>query len=285
MLEMLVNPAKAERRPWEMFFVGLLYSSLSVLIVTWVFSQDAVLSKLQGIMVILFTVLFSLPFIYFTLKLEEERITKNRGSIQLLKDHRRAIYAFLWLFAGFTVAFAFWYTILPTTESYRPQIETYCQINRPANFNECVKQYGIKDSTQITPFLTNKERLFLIFTNNMYVLLFTLIFSLILGAGAIFVLAWNASVIGAAIGIFTNYKLASLPLGLFRFFLHGLPEIASYFMVTLAGGVVSVAIINHEAGTEKFWEVLQDSLNLIIGAIVVLFLAALLEVFVTPIFF
>ena len=119
----------------------------------------------------------------------------------------------------------------------------------------------------------------------MYVLLFTLIFSLILGAGAIFVLAWNASVIGAAIGIFTNYKLASLPLGLFRFFLHGLPEIASYFMVTLAGGIVSVAIINHEAGTEKFWEVLQDSLNLIISAIVVLFLAALLEVFVTPILF
>jgi len=41
-------------------------------------------------------------------------------------------------------------------------------------------------------------------------------------------------------------------------------------------------VIKHEFGTEKFWEVLQDSLNLIILSIVVLFIAALIEVFITP---
>ncbi|MBI5803995.1 stage II sporulation protein M [Candidatus Pacearchaeota archaeon] len=282
MLEMLINPKKAERQPWEMFFVGLLYASLAVLLVKWVFSADTVLVKYSGILVVLFTVLFSLPFMYYTLRLEETRIKKGRGSIQLLKDHRHALYAFLWLFVGFTVAFAFWYSILPTTESFRAQIETYCMINRPANFEDCVSQYGIKDTTITTPFLTNKERLFLIFTNNMYVLLFTLVFSLIFGAGAIFILAWNASVIGAAIGIFTDYKLSALPIGLLRFFIHGIPEIASYFIVALAGGIVSIAVIRHETGTEKFWEVLQDSLNLIISSIIILFLAALVEVFITP---
>src|SRR3989344_1314498 len=278
MLEMLINPKKAERHPWEMLFIGIFYASLSVLLVNWVFAQDAVLTKLSGILVVFFAVLFSLPFMFFTLKLEEERITPNRGSIRLLKDHRRAIYAFIWLFVGFTIAFAFWYSILPSTQSFRIQIETYCMINRPANFNECVAQYGVKETTITTPFLTNPERLALIFTNNMYVLLFTMMFSLIFGAGAMFVLAWNASVIGAAIGIFSEYKLSLLPLGFFRFFLHGLPEIASYFMVALAGGMVSVAVVNHEAGTEKFWEVLQDSLNLIVVAVAVLFLAALAEV-------
>ena len=282
MLEMLINPKKAEKRPWEMFFVGLFYSSLSVLLVTWVFSQDAVLVKSSGILVVLFTVLFSLPFMYYTLRLEESKITKNRGSVQLLKDHRSAIYAFLWLFVGFTVAYAFWYSLLPTTDSFRTQIETYCMINRPANFNECVTQYGIKDAPVALPFLTSKERLFLIFTNNMYVLLFTLIFSLIFGAGVIFILAWNATVIGAAMGIFSDYKLTLLPLGFLKFFLHGIFEIGSYFIIALAGGMVSVAVVNHETGTEKFWEVLQDSLNLIIVAIVILFLAAFMEVFVTP---
>ncbi len=285
MLEMLINPKKAERHPWEMFFIGLLYASLSVLLVNWVFSQDAVLVKYSGILVILFTVLLSLPFMYYTLRLEEKKIREGRGSLELLKAHRRAIYAFLWLFVGFTVAYAFWYTILPTTESYRAQIETYCMINRPTNFNECVTQYGIKDVSITTPFLSNKERLFLIVMNNMYVLLFTLIFSLLLGAGAIFVLAWNASVIGAAIGIVTDYQLRELPLGFFRFFIHGIFEIASYFIVALAGGIVSIAVIKHETGTEKFWEVLQDSLNLIILAVVVLFFAALVEVFVTPVLF
>ena len=285
MLEMLINPKKAERRPWEMFFIGLLYSSVSVVLVHWIFRQDAVLSKYGGILVILFTVLLSLPFIYYTLRFEEKRIVKNRGSFELLKQHRKAIYAFLWLFIGFTIAFAFWDIILPTTESYKVQIETYCMINRPTNFNECVTQYGIKNAPVVSPFLTNKERLFLIFTNNIYVLLFTLVFSLIFGAGVIFILAWNASVIGAAIGIFTDYQLRELPLGLLRFFIHGVPEIASYFIVALAGGMVSVAVVKHETGTDKFWEVLQDSLNLIILAVIVLFVAAVMEVFVTPLLF
>lgn len=285
MLEMLINPKKAERRPWEMFFVGFLYASLSVLLVNWVFSADAVLVKHSGILVVLFAVLFSLPFMYYTIRFEEGKIKRDSGSIELLKEHKRAIFAFLWLFVGFTVAFAFWYSVLPTTESFRTQIETYCMINRPTSFNECVAQYGIKDVTVTTPFLTNGERLFLIFSNNMYVLLFTLVFSLIFGAGAIFILAWNASVIGAAIGIFTDYRVSQLPLGLARFFLHGILEIASYFIIALAGGVVSIAVIKHETGTEKFWEILQDSLNLIILAIVVLFVAALVEVFITPALF
>lgn len=282
---MLIRPKKAERHPWEMFFIGAFYASVSVILVNWVFSKDAVLAKSSGVLVVLFTVMFSMPFIYYTLKLEEKRITKNRGSWQLIKDHRRAIYAFLFLFIGYTIAFFAWYSILPTTESFRTQIEVYCQINRPASFNECVTQYGLKDAPTIVPFLSNKERLFLIFTNNMYVLLFTLVFSLVFGAGVIFILCWNATVIGAAMGIFTDYKLSSIFTGFIRFFIHGILEIASYFIIALAGGMVSVAVVNHEAGTSKFWDILQDSLNLIIISIVILFIAALVEVFVTPLLF
>ncbi|MEK6800616.1 MAG: hypothetical protein AABY05_01670, partial [Nanoarchaeota archaeon] len=198
MLEMLINPKKAERHPWEMFFVGFLYASLSVLLVTWVFSKDSVLVKHSGILVVLFTVIFSLPFIYYTLRLEEKKIRRGQGYLALLEEHRHAIFCFLWLFIGFSIAFSVWYSVLPTTSSFNTQIETYCMINKPSNFNECVTQYGIKGVSLITPSLTTKERLFLIFTNNIYVLLFTLVFSLIFGAGAIFVLAWNATVIGAA---------------------------------------------------------------------------------------
>jgi stage II sporulation protein M len=150
---------------------------------------------------------------------------------------------------------------------------------------ECVKQYGIKDTSISVGYITNTDRLFHIFANNMYVLLFCLVFSLIFGAGVIFILAWNASVIAAAIGIFTKSDLAALPYGLMRYMIHGLMEIGSYFVVALAGGMISVAVIKHETGTEKFWEVLQDSLNLIIIAVVVLFLAAIVEVFITPILF
>jgi uncharacterized membrane protein SpoIIM required for sporulation len=284
---MLINPRKAERKPWELFFVGIFYATISILLVNWIFAQDAVLSKRSGILVVTFTVMFSIPFIYYIIRLEEKKITKYNGTLDLLREHKRAIYAFMWLFFGFVVAFSIWFSILPSTESFRAQIETYCFINRPSNFDECVNQYGVRGNTTTTAFLslTNKDRLFLIFSNNVYVMLFTLLFSLIFGAGVIFVLAWNASVIAAAISIFTQAKLSALPLGLLRFMLHGIPEIASYFIVALAGGIVSIAVIRHETGTEKFWHILHDSLNLIIIAVIVLFFAALVEVFVTPLLF
>lgn len=288
MLEMLINPRKAERHPWELFFVGAFYASLSLLLVNWIFSQDAVLSKYSGFIVVTFTVMFSMPFVYYTIKLEESKITSGRGIFSLLREHKKAIYSFLWLFLGFVLAFSVGYAVLPSSHSFQAQIETYCSINRPSAFNECVSQYGIRDSissSAITSLATSTDKFFAIFSNNVYVLVFTLIFSLIFGAGVIFILAWNASVIAAAVGIFMKSQLSNLPLGIAKYMLHGLPEIASYFVMALAGGLISAAVIKHEFGTEKFWEVLKDSGSLMVLALVVLFMAALIEVFITPMFF
>jgi uncharacterized membrane protein SpoIIM required for sporulation len=282
MLEMLINPRKAEREPWELFFVGLFYASLSILLVNWIFGGDPVLAKYSGILVVTFCVMFTLPFIYYVIKLEEEKNEKIEGFAGLLKEHSKALHAFMWLFLGFVVAFSFWYIVLSSNTSFRAQIETYCAINRPTNFDECVSQYGIKTAVKTTAFVSAKEKIFMIFANNVYVLIFTFVFSLIFGAGAIFVLAWNASVIAAAIGIFTKSTLRDLPLGLARYMIHGIPEIGAYFVGALAGGILSVAVIKHEVKTEKFWKILQDALNLIIISVVVLFLASLVEVFITP---
>ena len=285
MLEMIIGPKKAERQPWEMFFIGLFYASASILLVNWIFSRDAVLMKYSGVLVVTFTVMFSLPFVYYLIKLEEKKAVSNLGAFPLLKEHRKALWAFLWLFVGFVVAYSFWYILLPTTQSFKAQVETYCAINRPAEYDGCLAQYGGAKGVQQTAFAGNKERLFLIFANNIYVLIFTMVFSLLFGAGAIFILAWNASVIAAAISIFTRSSLAELPIGLVRYMIHGLPEIAAYFIAAMAGGIISVAVIRHEATSDRFWNILQDSLNLIIVAVVVLFLAALMEVFLTPLLF
>jgi len=155
MLEMLINPQKAERKSWELFFVGAFYASLSILLVNWIFSQDAVLSRYSGILVVTFTVMLSMPFVYYTLRLEESRVSNEKGTIALLKEHKRAIYAFVWLFLGFVIALSFWYMVLSSTQSFRAQIETYCLINRPANFEACVNQYDIKDASAPVVFISN----------------------------------------------------------------------------------------------------------------------------------
>jgi uncharacterized membrane protein SpoIIM required for sporulation len=285
MLEMLLSPRKAERRPWEMFFVGLFYASLSILLVGWFFSNDAVLSKYSGILIVTFCVMFTTPFIYYAIRNEEEKETNYSGAFKMLREHSRTLFAFMWLFLGILVAFAFWYMVLSSSQSFRAQIETYCMINRPSNFNDCVSQYSPGAKSIGTGFVSSTDKIFMIFANNVYVLLFTIVFSLVFGAGAIFVLAWNASVIAAAIGIYTKSNLASLPLGLGRYMIHGIPEIAAYFIAALAGGIVSMAIVRHDVRGQKFWDILQDSLNLIILAVVILFVAALIEVFITPMLF
>lgn len=285
MLEMIINPKRAERRSWEMFIIGIIYASLSILLVNWIFAQDVVLAKYSGILMITFCVMFSMPYMYYAIKLEEEKDIKIEGMFRLLKEHNKTLMGFLWLFLGFIVAFSFFYIVMPSENNFRAQIETYCMINRPANYVECIEQYGVKATGGTTGFLTSREKLIAIFTNNIYVLMFTLIFSLIFGAGAIFILAWNASVIAAAVGIFSKSNLAGLPLGIARYMIHGLPEIGAYFIGALAGGIISVAIIKHDVRSDKFWGILQDSLNLIILAVIVLFLAALIEVFITPVLF
>ncbi len=284
MIEMLIRPKRAERRPWEMFFVGLVYASIAFLLVSFVFSADMALKDGAGLLMVIFTVIFCLPFVYYLIKLEEGKDVEISSSGTLIKEHSKAISALIWLFLGFVVAFSFWYLVFPTQagENFNFQIKTFCAINSPQDYKNCIEMYGVPI---ITGKATGFDIVMGIFANNIYVLIFTIIFSLAFGAGAIFILVWNATVIASAIGIFAKGSLSGIPLGLARYMIHGVPEIAAYFIGALAGGIVSVAVIRKDLRGERAWSILQDALILIIIAIIILVLAALMEVYFTPLIF
>ena len=112
MLEAIINPKSAEKGPWKMLFVGLIYASLSLLLVKWFFGADPILSQYSGMIVIVFCVMFSLPFMYFIIKQEEVEDEQIEGFLGVWRTHNDAIRAFLWLFLGFIVAFSFWHIVL-----------------------------------------------------------------------------------------------------------------------------------------------------------------------------
>ena len=284
MLESLINPKRVEKGSWKMFFIGLVYASLSLLLVHWFFSGDAVLSQYSGMIVVTFCVMFSLPFMYFIIKKEEEEDEQVEGFLGVWKAHKDAIFALMWLFVGFVVAFSFWYILLQNSALFNAQIETYCMINSPGNIENCLSKYSFTGST-ISGDATRGLRFFSIIENNIYVMIFTLIFALIFGAGAIFILAWNASVIASAIGIFTQYKIIEIPLGIARYMIHGFPEIAAYFITALAGGMFGFGIIKHGIKDRRFIKVLENVSLLLFLAIIVLIVAALIEVYLTPLLF
>ena len=286
MLESLINPKRVEKGPWKMFFVGLLYASLSLLLVHWFFSNDSNLSNASGMLVVLFCIMFSFPFMYFIIKKEEREDEEVEGIFNVWKVHKDAIFAFMWLFLGFVVAFSFWNIALQDANLLNFQIRTYCQINSPGDVDNCVLKYSFREvEAGITGASVNGVRFLSIIENNIYVMIFTLIFSLIFGAGALFILVWNASVIAAAIGIFTQYRISDIPIGIARYIIHGFPEIAAYFITALAGGIFGIGLIRHGFRDKKFLKVVENVIILIFISLIILIVAALLEVYVTPLLF
>lgn len=281
-VEALMFPLKAEKKPWQMFFIGFLYTSIGILLALWIFREQASL-----IMVFMIT-MAALPIFYNTMKLEESKDMLIDTETALLREHNKAIIFFMYLFVGITIACAVWYAVLPTqtiNQLFDKQIGTIQTINNQVSGNVII----------------NLSMFWKIFFNNMKVLAFSILFALIYGAGAIFILAWNATVIGAAIGNFIRANISSytsslgmlqagnyfhvVSLGLLKYSVHGIPEIAAYFYGGLAGGILSVALIRKHFKTEKFSAVLLDFSELVMIAIGFLVAAAFLEIYVTPVLF
>jgi uncharacterized membrane protein SpoIIM required for sporulation len=281
-LESLINPFKAEKDPWEMFFIGLLYNTVAIFLSVWIFAKYA------SLVMVFLTVLACSPLIYYTIKLEEKKDLEIEGERRLLREHARALSFFMFLFLGITVSCAVWYVVLPARMDgslFSIQTETISSIN-----------------SNITGLSVNQLSILTrIFMNNVKVLIFCILFAFVYCFGAVFILTWNASVIGVAMGNFfrthfTEYMNAAGllkaagyfhigSLSLLRYALHGIPEILAYFIGGLAGGIISVAIMKHDFGTKSFERILLDSSDMIIISIAMLFFAAILEVFVTPVFF
>lgn len=283
-LESIISPENAENRPALMIFIGFLYTTLAMFISYYIFEAYS------SIFMIFLATIAATPIIYRLMKMEEEKDLQDVEEKTLLKEHSRALKAFLYIFIGATLCFAFWYTILSqgmVNSLFHSQSATISSING-----------RIIGLTDMTGNLTNPVSVFSsIFFNNIKVLLFCVLFSFMYGAGAIFILMWNASIVGAAIGSFIRTSISALvntcgvnvgttfcavSSGILRYAVHGIPEILSYFVAALAGGIISIAVINHEFNSRKFEHILLDSADLLMLAIGILFVAALLEVFVTP---
>lgn len=263
-LETLVTPLEAEHRPWQMLFLGALFSSVSIVLSLAVFRDHASLIS------VFLTVIACIPIFYNTIKLEERKDETIASERILLREHGKALSVFMFLFLGITLAYTLWYLALPT---HYLDVVFGVQENTIQSINS--KITGNSTSTDL-------YYLKIIFFNNLKVMLFCLVFAFIYGFGALFILTWNASVISVAIG---KIARTGLSIDMFKYLVHGIPEILAYFIAGLAGGLISVAIIRHTYTTQRFSSVLKDSVYLMILALGVLLGAALMEVYITPVLF
>ncbi|MDO8480185.1 MAG: stage II sporulation protein M [Nanoarchaeota archaeon] len=284
-IESLLYPTKAERRPWKMFFVGILYNTIAVFLALWIFNKQASFAA------VFFTVLAAVPLIYNTLKFEEAKDLKTDSEKTLLHEHNRAIWILSAFFLGVVVSSVAWYVFLPqetVNSAFAEQIKTISQINNQVSSN-------------VTGFAASPDLLFRIFFNNLKVTIFTVLFAFIYCVGSVFIFTWNATVIAVAIGNSIRGGLAeaatsaglakaaeyfgAFSYGFLRYAIHGIPEILAYFYAGIAGGIISVAVIrNHFSGSHAS-TILLDASELLLISLGFLVVGAVFEVYVTPAIF
>ncbi|MAG38831.1 hypothetical protein CMO90_01975, partial [Candidatus Woesearchaeota archaeon] len=272
-LESIVNPFKSENKPRNLIFLGFVYSTIALFLSSWIFKSQA------SLIMVFLTVMACIPLVYNIIKIEEEKDLQDLEEKILLKEHSKALLAFMTLFIGIALSCTLWYVALPAdtvSVLFQTQSETI------QNINSNVTGSAIKFNAFVN-----------IFLNNIKVLILCILFAFLYGSGAIFILTWNASVIGTAMGNFIRSNLAYysnlvgfeksaqyfqvISIGLLKYVIHGIPEILSYFVAGLAGGIISVAVIKHDFGTRKFEHILLDSADLLLLSIFLVFLAGLLE--------
>jgi len=277
-LESLFNPFTVKKKPWEMFIGGFIYSLIGLFLSYLVFKESA------GLLTVFLIVLATLPLLYNVIKNEEELDLKYNKEWKLLKEHTKVLIFLIFLFLGITLALGLAYVFLPTEV-----VNTVFSLQQQAVIN--VNNYVQGNLTSFNIFTR-------VFINNLKVLFFCIIFSFLYGTGAIFILTWNASVVATAMGnlfkteIAKGAALVGLPsiavyfsaasFSFFRYMAHGLLEMAAYFIAGLAGGIISIALIKHNFKNDR---VLLDALDLILISIGALLIAAVVEVYITPVLF
>lgn len=300
-LDTLISPKQAEKKPWVMVFVGFIYAAIAMPVAYFIDKSYS------SMIMVMLTVIAAMPFIYNVIKLEEKKDENYTSEKRLLKEHSKAIMAFLFLFVGISFAFALGTILLPeevTDDLFSAQHETIRSINAPHTLEESYEapeNKSIRDPGHIggecraRDFSQNFNIFLGYISHNFVVLVLALVFSFIYGLGAIYIIVWNASILGYAIGVFVTTQLANLAstgglqaylqsfsCGFFvRYLPHGLIEMMAYIIAGLAGAIISVAIVRHTFGTKKFMRVVSDSVNLIAISILLLIIAAFVEAFIT----
>ncbi len=264
MLESVLDFEEVNKRPYLIFFWAFVLASVGIAVSTQV--APSVSSIDFGFFAVLFTILPSMYLITVLIQkeeeLEEEEIREHYSMRSFWGRHEKDILTLLFYFGGLTLAFAVWTFILP--DSFGAQV---------AKINEIVPV----PVGQITGAATSPAAFWTIFQNNLQVMVVSFVFSLLFGAGMVFILVWNASVLGVYIGKLSE-ALWGIPLVSLRFIPHGVPEIAGYLAAGLAGGILSAALLRKNSH-HVIEVVIIDSLELLAVGVLFLLGAALIEVY------
>ncbi len=265
MLEKLWIREERERNFVFCFALSTIFTFASIIIARYIVPFKVSGYEFTGFMsVVLTSLAASYPLIKYLEDeqeiFEEGKVKDSSSMFDLLDRHKSELEIYLIFFLGVSLAFGVSNAFIP--ESFEVQHEVIGSI-RPDVATGRIFSPG---------FFTE------ILTNNLSVFLVTFILSFFLTAGMIFVLVWNASILGVFISEISK-GIVDVPIMVLSYLPHGILEISAYIIAGLSGFFLS-----HEVRSVVQWEdkayamkLMGDSFLFFGIGLVVLVVAALIE--------
>jgi uncharacterized membrane protein SpoIIM required for sporulation len=275
-LESYLSLLFLKKKPFYVIPITFVYTSLALYFAHKIFPSEAPLFWL-----VLLTFL-SIP-LFWTIATSEKRLenkTKSYVKALFLDRSDKTIQFFIWFFLGTILAIALWYTLLPmdlVNELFNLQLNTIRTLNLSLSGSAVTRSFFLA-----------------ILTNNIKVLILSVLFAFLFGPGAIFIVAWNASLVGVAIGNKIRFSTAQLyfpeqstavlhytntiSTAVLRYLTHGIFEIFAYFIGILAGSLLSISVVNEPKTIRK---TATDVIGLTLLAIGMLLISAVIEAYIS----
>ena len=94
-LESVLNPFTAAKRPWELLIAGIIYGTAALFLSIWIFEEYA------SLVMVFLAVMACLPLFYKTIKAEEAKDLIINSESKLLKEHGKAVMLLILLFHAY----------------------------------------------------------------------------------------------------------------------------------------------------------------------------------------
>src|SRR3989344_249635 len=265
-----------EHRPYIAFVFGLFYTIVGY-IAAAIFFKDYI-----SIAMLFLSTLLVVPSLMKLLEIEEKR-ESIYGLRNFFREHKDIVEAYIFLFIGVFIGYLLLGFFI-SGEHYASVFE----VQR----NFLIDQEGLSaeliGSFMNAPFEPSMSDVLCLITNNLMVSIILFVLSFLYGAGAIFLILFNASIFASFITFVIQYLAdktseAFAIIGVFS--IHMLPEVAGFLLAAIAGGVVSKAVLREKIGGKGFSYVIGDATALLFLSCLLIIIAAFIEVYATTFLF
>jgi uncharacterized membrane protein SpoIIM required for sporulation len=281
-VERIFQIKEIRTKPYLISVVAFIFVCISVILATMAHQPP------MGFFIIALAVMPAIPFfmrmiiseekgeeifIAFICSIPPQKFEKGKKQ-GLVSLYNNLIKLYMYFFLGSVIGFAFTASIMP-------------QVSSTLVFSDIRNLFSSVSPTVDASFQG-------IFLHNLYLMLIMMFFSLVYSIGAIFLLVLNAAVIGLFLETEIRAKLLELSslgmfaypaafisgsaVGILKLLPHGICEFSGFFIASVAGGIISVAIERKAYERRAVLKIiLRDVAKLLLLAILLLAIGAFIE--------